>query len=360
LNEGDSTSKRKIEHVMIAERDEIDLSVRGGSWFKYVILEHNALPEGSFDDVDLSWNFLGYDLSAPIIIEGMTGGHEDTLPINKALAEAAQRIGVAIGVGSQRAALTNDSVIDTFLVVRNRAHDVPVIANLGVSHIIGEQGPENAKRAVDMIRADALAIHLNPLQELLQPEGSTDFSNSLISIREVIRELDVPVIVKEVGAGISATVAKYLVEIGVHAIDVAGVGGTSWALIEGERSPHGSIKKEAASHFFDWGIPTPCAILEVSSLDTITIGSGGVRSGLDAAKCIALGAHAAGAARPFFVSALSEGVEGIVKKLEAFIYELKVALFLTGSLTPSQLRLSKKYVLLEPLKSWVEGRHIFI
>ncbi|MCD6348157.1 MAG: type 2 isopentenyl-diphosphate Delta-isomerase [Candidatus Korarchaeota archaeon] len=358
-DESEETSQRKIEHVMIAKQDDVDLST-SGSWFDHVMLLHYALPDASFDDVDLTWRFLGYELKAPLIIEGMTGGHEATLPINEALAEAAQLVGIAIGVGSQRAALTNGSVVNTYSIVREKASDVPVIANLGISHVLGEEGPENAKRAVDMIDADALAIHMNALQELLQPEGSTDFSNSLIAIRDVVRELDVPVIVKEVGAGISLSVAKYLVDVGVRIIDVAGVGGTSWALIEGERSPEGSIKREASRRFADWGIPTPLAILEVSRLNATIIGSGGVRSGLDAAKCIALGAEAAGAARPFFVRALEGGVEGVVRELKSFIYEMKIATFLTGSITPQQLRLTRKYVLTGPLKSLLDERHIFI
>ena len=355
----ENTSLRKEEHLDICLQQDVAFKEKTTGFERFYFV-HNALPEINFSEVDCSTYFLDKPLSFPMMITAITGGFREAEKINAELAQVCEAQQIALGLGSQRQACENSNYWRSFSVVRDKAPTIPIVGNIGAAQVARLSDTEIIQHLVDLIKADALAVHLNPLQELLQPEGSTDFSNSLISIRDVIRELDVPVIVKEVGAGISATVAKYLVEIGVHAIDVAGVGGTSWALIEGERSPHGSIKKEAASHFFDWGIPTPCAILEVSSLDTITIGSGGVRSGLDAAKCIALGAHAAGAARPFFVSALSEGVEGIVKKLETFIYELKVALFLTGSLTPSQLRLSKKYVLLEPLKSWVEGRHIFI
>lgn len=353
------TSQRKIEHIMIAKREDVDLS-RIESWFDQVRLLHNALPDASLEDVDLSWRFLGYTLGAPFIIEGMTGGHEAATPINRALAEAAQSKGVAIGVGSQRAALRDDDLVKTYSVVREVASDVPVIANLGISHVIGRDGPDNAKMAVEMIDADALAIHLNPLQEIIQPEGSPSFSGSLIAIRDVVRELDVPVIVKEVGSGISREVASALKSIGVSIVDVAGEGGTSWSLIEGERSPEGSAKRIASKRFANWGIPTPLAILELSSLDITLIGSGGVRSGLDAAKCLALGAHMAGAARPFFVRVIEDGSEGVKDELNKFLFEMKLSLFLTGSFSVNQLRLTKKYLLMDPLRSLSYDRHIFI
>ncbi len=358
-DDGEKTSQRKIEHIMIAKRDDIDLSARS-SWFEHVRLVHNPLPDASFEDVDLSFEFLGYDLSAPLMIEGMTGGHEAATPINRALAGAASDAGVAIGVGSQRAALSDESLRETYSVVREAASNVPVIANLGISHIIGEDGPDNAKRAVEMIDADALAVHLNPLQEIIQPEGWVNFSGSLTAIGDVVRELDVPVIVKEVGSGISREAASILTEMGVGIIDVAGQGGTSWSLIEGERSPEGSVRREASRRFADWGIPTPLAIMEVSSLDVLVIGSGGVRSGLDAAKCLALGARMAGAARPFFVRAVEEGEDGVKDELNKFIFEMRLATFLTGSLTVDQLRLTKKYLLTGPLKILADERHIFI
>ncbi len=359
IEDSKKTSQRKMEHLMIAKNEDIDLSTKE-SWFGYVRLLHNPLLDASLDDVDLTWKFLGYELNAPLIIEGMTGGHRVTMRINESLAEAAQSVGVAIGVGSQRAGLSDESVVDTYSIVRKKATDIPVIANLGISHILGKDGPDNAKRAVEMIDADAFAIHLNPLQEILQPEGSTDFSDSLISIREVVRELDVPVIVKEVGSGIPYEAVVLLKEVGVSIIDVAGSGGTSWSLIEGKRSPEGSIKRRASERFADWGIPTPLAIMEIANLDLTIIGSGGVRSGLDAAKCIALGANAAGAARPFFIRAIEEGSSGVENELRSFIFEMKSAIFLTGSLTPDQLRLSHKYLLTDPLKSLVDERHIFI
>ncbi len=355
----DLTNRRKAEHINIALLDEVDLSYRF-SWFDSVRLSHNALPDRSFEEVDLSWRFLGYELEAPLLIEGMTGGHESSLPINEALARAAHAERIALGVGSQRAALMNSSLIGTYRVVREVAHDVPVIANLGLSHVLGEEGIDNAKRAVDMIDADAIAIHLNPLQELIQPEGDKDFSDSLVSIRDLVRELDVPVIVKEVGSGISYELSLTLREAGVSYVDVAGQGGTSWSLIEGRRSQEGSIEREASIRFADWGIPTPLSIMEVSRSGLNVIGSGGVRSGLDAAKCIALGAIAAGAARPFLLAATSGGVEGVLRVVRGFKFEMRLATFLTGSLTPDQLRLRRPYSLLEPLLSLARSRIRFL
>ncbi|MCS7102585.1 MAG: type 2 isopentenyl-diphosphate Delta-isomerase [Candidatus Korarchaeum sp.] len=355
----DLTNRRKAEHIEIALSDEVDLSFKF-NWFDSVRLMHNALPDHSFDDIDLSWRFLGYELEAPLLIEGMTGGHESSLPINEALAGAAHAERIAIGVGSQRAALKDRSLIGTYRVVREVAHDVPVIANLGVSHILGEEGTDNAKRAIDMIDADAIAIHLNPLQELIQPEGDKNFSDSLISIRDLVRELDVPVIIKEVGSGLSYGLSLTLRRTGVEYLDVAGQGGTSWSLIEGKRAPEGSLERKASIRFADWGIPTPVSIIEASRADLKVIGSGGVRSGIDAAKCIALGARAAGAARPFFLAAARGGVESVVTTIRSFKFELKLATFLTGSLTPDQLRLRKSYSLLEPLLSLTRSRVRFL
>ncbi|MEM1984518.1 MAG: type 2 isopentenyl-diphosphate Delta-isomerase [Candidatus Korarchaeum sp.] len=353
----DPTKGRKADHISIALSDEVDLSLRF-SWFDSVRLLHNALPDRSFEDVDLSWRFLGYELNAPLLIEGMTGGHESSLPINEALARAAHVERIAIGVGSQRAALKDSSLIQTYRVVREIAHDVPVIANLGISHVLRDEGIDNAKRAVEMIDADAIAIHLNPLQELIQPEGDRDFSDSLVSIRDLVRELDVPVIVKEVGSGISRELSLTLRGVGVEYVDVAGQGGTSWSLIEGRRSTEGSFGKEASIRFADWGIPTPLSIIEASGTDLKVIGSGGVRSGLDAAKCIALGARAAGAARPFLLAAV-RGSESVISTIRMFKFELKLAMFLTGSLTPDQLRLRRPYSLSDPLLSLARSRSGF-
>lgn len=347
------TNKRKAEHISIALSDEVDLSLRR-NWFDSVWLIHNALPDASFDDVDLKSKFLGYELEAPLLIEGMTGGHDSSLPINEALAKAAQSERIALGVGSQRAALSDESAVRTYRIVRDIASDIPILANLGISHVIGEEGVDNAKRAVDMIDADALAVHLNPLQEIIQPEGDRDLSNSLVAIRDLVRELDVPVIVKEIGSGISRELSLTLKMAGVEYVDVAGQGGTSWALIEGRRSLEGSLERDASIKFADWGIPTPISIMKASATGLFVIGSGGVRSGLDAAKCIALGARAVGAARPFLIAAVNYGTEGVTRVIKSFKFELKLAAFLTGSLTPDQLRLRRPFKILEPLRSLAE------
>ncbi len=348
------TEPRKLDHIRIALEEIVDMS-KEERWFDSVELLHNPLPDSSFDEVDLTTEFLGHKVSAPILIEGMTGGHKAAKRINEELAKAASRFGVPIGVGSQRAALEKGELAHTYRVVREIADNVPVIANLGISHVLGSNGVDNAKRAVDMIEADAIAIHLNPLQEVIQPEGDRDLRDGLISIRDLVRELDVPVIVKEVGSGIGPGVAKLLDYVGVYAIDVAGSGGTSWALIEGERAPDRSKERTASNVYKKWGIPTPAAILSVSEAieRAKLIGSGGVRNGLDAAKCIALGADMAGAARPFLKAAVEGKHEAVVSLLNDYSYQLKIAVFLSGAKSIPQFRKMKNYLLLEPLASWV-------
>ncbi len=350
------TEPRKLDHIRIALEDRIDNSTID-RWFDYVKLLHNPLPEISFDDVELTTEFLGRKITAPLIIEGMTGGHKATKKINEELAKAASEFGIPIGVGSQRAALERAELSDTYRVVREQAPNVPVIANLGISHVIGPDGVDNAKKAVDMIDADAIAVHLNPLQEVIQPEGDHDLSNGLISLADLTRELDVPVIVKEVGSGVSPQVARLLDMLGVYAVDVAGSGGTSWALIEGERAPENSKERASSLVYGKWGIPTPAAVFSVSKSISKAklIGSGGVRNGLDAAKCLALGAHLAGAARPFLKAVISGGHEEALSLLDEFSYQIKISLYLAGVKKVSQFRKRRNFILLEPLRSWVEA-----
>ncbi len=348
------TEPRKLDHIRIALEELVDMSGEE-RWFDGVELLHNPLPDISFDEVDLTVEFLSHKISAPILIEGMTGGHEATKRINEELAKAASEFGVPIGVGSQRAALEKEELAHTYKIVREIANNVPVIANLGISHVIGSNGVDNAKKAVDMIEADAIAIHLNPLQEVIQPEGDHDLRDGIVSIRDLVKELDVPVIVKEVGSGIRPSVAKLLDYFGVYAIDVAGSGGTSWALIEGERASDRSKERTASQVYKKWGIPTPAAILSVSEVieRAKLIGSGGVRNGLDAAKCLALGADMVGAARPFLKAVVEGKHEGVIYLLNNYSYQLKIAVFLSGARNIPQFKNMKNYLLLEPLSSWV-------
>jgi isopentenyl-diphosphate delta-isomerase len=269
----------------------------------------------------------------------MTGGAHDVARINLALAEAAELLGLAMGVGSQRAALGDERLRSTYQV-RRVAPGIPLLANLGAVQLNYGYGVDECRRAVDMIEADALILHLNPLQEAVQPEGDTNFKGLLRRIEQVCRQLDVPVIIKEVGNGIGPSTARRLVEAGVWGIDVAGAGGTSWSEVERFRQT-GARGMRVAGAFADWGIPTVEAIRQVRTVlpGIPLIGSGGVRSGVDVAKAIALGADLVGTAKPALAPALAEpGDPAVVERLQAMLDELRVAMFCTGCGTISQLR----------------------
>lgn len=352
------TSERKLNHLRIAR--ERDVESREWNWFEDIILLHLASSEIAPEDVRLDVSFLGKEISAPIIIEGMTGGHEKAKEINVALAEAAREIGIPLGLGSQRAALENPALSSTFRAAREVAPEIPIIANLGVSHIIGSSGIENACEAISMVEADALAVHLNLLQEIIQPEGSSSFRGLLDALTDLADQLDVPVIVKEIGFGISKEAAALLEATGVAGIDVAGLGGTNWAIVEGYRSREGSLMRALANTFQDWGIPTPASIVEVAvaTKNVFIIGSGGVRSGLDASKCIALGADYSGAALPFLRAYYEGGVSAILQLLNQFMIEMKTALALSGTSDISQFRRRKRFVLKGKLLEWITYRNL--
>ncbi|RLG48340.1 MAG: type 2 isopentenyl-diphosphate Delta-isomerase [Thermoproteota archaeon] len=263
-----------------------------------------------------------------------------------------------MGVGSQRAALEDPDLSWTFRVARDEAPDLVLIANIGATHIVGGEGVDRAKRVVDMIEADGLAVHLNPLQEAVQPGGTPSFSDVLPALRDVVSEVGVPVIVKETGAGISAETARLLEMAGVSYIDVAGLGGTNWAIVEGMRESCGEIMVRLSRSLSSWGIPVAASIVEVSRAleNASVIASGGVRSGVDAAKAIALGADLAGAARPFLRALLERGVEGLVSEVDFFLEGLKRSIMLTGCRTPRELKLRGRFVPLGYLSHWLSWR----
>ncbi len=287
---------RKAEHIEIALDEAMQTRQHA---FEVYAFEHRALPEIDAAEIDTSVEFLGKRLQAPILISCMTGGTGEATRINRNLAEAAERCGVAVGVGSQRKGLEDPSQVHTFQI-RDRASTVPILANLGAVQLNYGYGIDQCRAAVEMIEADALVLHLNPLQEAIQPEGQTNFKNLLSKIGDVARELEVPVIAKEVGSGIAGTTARALKEQGVTHVDTAGVGGTSWALIEGRRADDADL----GERFGAWGLATPESIRQVAAVGGLTvIGSGGLRSGIDAAKALALGAHVTGMAYPFLQAA---------------------------------------------------------
>ncbi|HIQ03086.1 MAG TPA: type 2 isopentenyl-diphosphate Delta-isomerase [Desulfurococcales archaeon] len=325
-----------------------------------VILVHQALPEINLDEVSTQTTFLGKTLSAPLIIEAITGGHPETVKINATLAEVVEELKLGMGVGSQRAALENKDLEYTYSIVREKAPNAIIIANIGASQLVEGYGVKEVYKAIDMVKADAIAIHLNACQEAIQPEGNTRFKGVLNRIKEIIETVDKPVIVKEVGNGISRETAEKLVEVGVKYIDVAGLGGTNWVLVEKYRALNMGRRDlaEIAETFTHWGIPTAASIVEVRSVskDITIIASGGIRTGLDIAKAIALGADIAGFALP----ALKWAIQGNLReKILKVIQELKMAMFLTASRNINELKRAK-IVIKGVLREWLICRGINI
>ena len=338
MDEQAQTHSRKLDHVRIVLDENV--TAKGISTdFAQWRMPHEALPELDMASIDLRTTFLGKPLAAPLLISSMTGGAHDVTAINRALAIAAQELGIAMGVGSQRAAIGDPALVASYQI-RDVAPDIVLLANLGAVQLNYGYGVAECQRAVDMIAADALILHLNPLQEAVQPEGNTNFAGLLPKIEAVCRALSVPVIVKEVGNGIGAQTARRLIEAGVAAIDVAGAGGTSWS--EVERFRHANQRRaQVAGAFADWGIPTSTAIRQVrQALPHIPIiGSGGVRSGVDVAKAIALGADLVGTAKPALVAAVdTQHPDAVHAELTGFITELRVAMFCSGCADVAALR----------------------
>lgn len=332
------TSSRKADHIRI----NLDEDVRSGltSGLERYRFTHQALPELNLEDIDLNSGLFGRELRAPILISSMTGGTEQAGKINRVLAEAAQETGIAMGLGSQRAAIENPGLSDTFQV-RQLAPDVLLFANLGAVQLNYEYGIEQCQQAVDMIEADALILHLNPLQEAVQPEGDTRFAGLLNKIEAICQALHVPVIMKEVGWGFSEQAARQLAEAGVAAIDVAGAGGTSWTQVEMHRA---ETKDQAllAAAFIDWGIQTAQAIINVRNAapDLKVFASGGLREGIDIAKCIALGASLGGMASPF-LKAANQSVEKTVDTISLIRRQIEITMFASGTANLEQLRKSR-------------------
>lgn len=333
------TEVRKRSHIEICSRRRIE--ARGASTgFEDVYLVHRALPEIDRDEIDPSTKVFGHSLSAPVLISGITGGTKKAYQINSALAEAAEELGLGMGVGSQRAAIENPNLAYTFKVAREKAPHALLMANVGVHQLFSERCMEEIRVAIDMISADVLAIHLNSLQEAVQPEGSPRFRGILSRIRDVAHALNIPVIAKETGAGVSAEVAVLLERAGVEGVDISGVGGTSWAAVEYYRARERgeTLRRSLGRSFWDWGIPTVISLLEVRKSTKLTVvASGGVRMGLDVAKALALGADAVSIALPLLKPAMS-GPDKVVKTLKLFISELETAMFLTGSRSIDDLR----------------------
>jgi len=352
-----ATSDRKLDHVRIClSRDVQARQISAG--FGDVILVHRALSDLNLDDVDISGKFLGHEISSPLIISSMTGGTEKAESINRILAEVAEEMMLPISVGSMRAAIEDSNLERTFKVVREYCSRTMVIANIGAVQLV-EHGPSYGIKAVEMIDADALAVHLNKLQEGVMIGGDTAFNGVSNALAELTEKLDVPVIVKETGAGISLEDARALRSIGIECVDVAGAGGTSFAGVEYFRAvEQGSLKGQKLSlDFWDWGIPTVVSLVEVcTNFDLEIICSGGVRSGIDAAKALALGATCVGVALPLLRKTQS-GLEAVKEWINFFNDELKLSMFLSGASSLKEIR-NCPVVFTGNVRDWLISRGI--
>ncbi len=332
------TQSRKADHIRICLEEDVQCRQTTNGLEKYHFT-HCCLPEIDCDNIDISTNFLGKHLNAPLLISSMTGGTEQAKMINYRLAEVAQHYKIAMGVGSQRVAVEKPQVSDTF-AIRKLAPDALLFANLGAVQLNYACGFDECLQIIDILEADALILHLNPLQECIQPRGDKNFKGILDKINALCSKLTIPVIAKEVGNGISGEMAQKLIAAGVKAIDVAGAGGTSWAKVEGERAET-AMQRRLGRTFADWGLPTAECIASIRALvpEIPLIASGGLRDGLEIGKAIALGANLAGLAMPF-LQAAAESETAVYDLAEVLIAEITTVLFCTGNANLAQLQSS--------------------
>ena len=345
----DQIASRKAEHIAVITTRDVDARTPAG--WDDVRLVHQALPEIDLDEVDSSVTFLGRRLRYPLIVASMTGGHSEAYAINRTLALVAEEVGIAMGVGSQRAALRDRDLRPTYTVVREVAPTAFVVGNIGAPQLVPQDGtpplgPDDVTAALEMVRADALAVHLNFLEETVMTEGDRRARGCADAIAELAGRVPVPLIGKETGAGLSREAAYRLKAAGVRALDVGGVGGTSFAAVEGYRAELVGDRRGMAlgEVFRDWGLPTAVSLAQVAGLGLPTIATGGIRTGLDAAKALALGADLVGVARPLLQAAQS-GPDAVRAWLDRFFAELQAALFLTGSRTVAELKACPRVVL---------------
>jgi len=331
-------NSRKSEHIRINLEEDVRSGLTTG--LERYSLIHQALPELNLPEVDLSQTLFGKLQKVPVLVSSMTGGTESAARINQNLARAAQEVGLAMGVGSQRAAIKDPELVPTFQI-RKFAPNILLFANLGAVQFNYGYDLEECRRAVDMIEADALILHLNPLQEALQPEGDHDFTGLAEKVSVITRKLTVPVIVKEVGWGISKEAARRLIEAGVAAIDVAGAGGTSWSQVEMHRIKD-PYRAQTAAAFIDWGIPTAQSILNVrGESETLPLfASGGLKNGIEIVKCLALGANLGGMAG-LFLKAANDSEEAAIQTMRMIVDQVRIAMFAAGAKSLSDLNSSK-------------------
>lgn len=328
-------SSRKSDHININLLKDVKSGLSNGLEHYHFI--HQALPEIDLEDIDLTVNVFNHQLAIPLLISCMTGGTQKAMRINKNLASAAQKMNIAMGLGSLRAVFDHPELIKTY-AIRKWAPDILLFANLGAVQLNYGFSIEHCRQAVEMVEADGLFLHLNPLQEAIQREGNTKFSGLLKKIEKVCNSLAVPIIIKEVGWGISAKIARKLIDAGVSAIDIAGAGGTSWSQVEAFRQANSNQARLAAT-FINWGIPTAEALQQIHEEipKALLFASGGIRSGLDIAKCIALGATLGGMAAPFLKTA-ALSVENTIEEINLIKKEISLTMFVTGSKSIEDIR----------------------
>ena len=315
-------TKRKSEHISISLKKDVRFRKKSTGFECYELI-HCALPEINFDEVSCKTEFLSKTISFPLIMSSMTGGCDKATEINRSLAEACRSENIALGVGSQRPVIKDNCFLESYRIVRKINPNGVIIGNIGAVQVAEINDLSVYQKMIDLIEADAIAVHLNPLQEILQPEGKAEFKGVLRGIEQMVNRLKIPVIVKEVGCGISEEVAQKLVNVGVSYIDVAGAGGTSWAGIESYRVKD----KLLAERFWDWGISTTQSLEMVTRVRGLKrIASGGIDSGICIAKALAIGADLCGAALPFLKVLNRKGIEGLISFLQHWREELKMAI----------------------------------
>ncbi len=332
------TSNRKNDHLDLVMNRDVNFRQKTNGFEKYDFV-HDAVTNVDIDELNLSFDFFGKKIDFPFMISSMTGGTDKAVNINAELAAAAEELNIPIGIGSQRQALENDEYHESYKIIRKNAANVPVLANIGASEISNNFNLSNIEKIVDLIEADGLIVHLNPLQELIQKEGKALFKNLLINLEELTGKVKIPVIVKEVGAGINKKAAKKLLDCGVKGIDVAGAGGTSWAGIEILRNG------KSGSAFWDWGLPTSYCVRKIKKLkskfDFILIASGGVNNGIDTAKALALGADMTASAKILLQTLINQSVEKVIALITDWFETVKKIMFLTGANSLDEFRSGK-------------------
>ncbi|MCP4444852.1 MAG: type 2 isopentenyl-diphosphate Delta-isomerase [Myxococcales bacterium] len=343
--------KRKADHIEVAASGRADF-VAQGTLLSSVQLVHQSLPEIAESEIDLSVSFLGKTLRAPLLITGMTGGTEEAAAINRDLAAVAQEMGVGFGLGSQRAMAENPELASTYQI-RDAAPEALIIGNIGAVQA-KDYGVARIRELADAVGADAMAVHLNPAQEMIQSGGDRDFRGVLETIGELVADLGIPLIAKETGCGISPRAARTLYRAGVKFVDVSGAGGTSWTAVERHRAAENSVQQRLGDEFWDWGIPTAASVHACAQAGLEVVASGGVRTGLDIARAMALGASVGGMAAPVLRAQQSGGQDAAAALVQSLIDSIRTTLLLTGCQSVLDLHEAPRCIS-APLRSWIDA-----